>query len=97
MNQEPGGLNGGKRKGHNHTGINNPFYGKHHTEESKVSISKARLGVTWSKSYEGIKCYSLDGNLVKVYYNRQDGYNPKCVDNVLAGRAKTHKNHLFKN
>lgn len=49
----------------------------------------------------GIKCYSLDGNLVKVYYNRQelkeDGYNPKCVDNVLAGRAKTHRNHLFKN
>lgn len=46
MNQEPGGLNGGKRKGHNHTGINNPFYGKHHTEESKVSISKSRLGIT---------------------------------------------------
>lgn len=101
MNQEPGGLNGGKRKGHNHTGNRNPFYGKHHTEESRSAISKARLGTTWSKSYEGIKCYSLDGDLVKVYYNRQelekDGYNPKCVDNVLAGREKTHKNHLFKN
>lgn len=44
MNQEPGGLKGGKRQGHNHSGEKNPFYGRHHTEVSKAQISKSRVG-----------------------------------------------------
>mgnify|MGYP003226379983 CR=1 FL=1 len=99
MNQEPGGLKGGKRQGHNHNGEHNPFYGRQHTEESKTQISKARLGSTWHKEYN-IGCYSLDGELIKTYTTRDDlkydGFNPKAVDNVLAGRSKTHKNKYFK-
>ena len=100
MNQSPGGLNGG-RSGHiNFKGKNNPFFGKNHSDESKNKMSKTKLESEQSKFSMGVKCYSLDGNLIKIYYNRRDlekdGFNPKCVDNVLANRAKTHKKYVFK-
>lgn len=99
MNQEPGGLNGGQRQGHNHSGGKNPFYGRHHTEASKAQISKSRVGSNWHKDYN-IGCYSLDGKLIKMYKTRNelkiDGFNPKAIDNVIAGRSKTHKQLLFK-
>jgi hypothetical protein len=61
-----------------------------------MSISKK--GSTWHKEY-WIECISLDGNLIKIYKTRKelkdDGFNPKCVDNVIAGRSKTHKNYRF--
>lgn len=33
------------------SGVNNPFYGKHHTEETKEKIRKANLGNTYRKDY----------------------------------------------
>lgn len=99
MNECAGGLLGGSPKGIDHSGKKNSFYGKHHTEESKKKISEAKKGVTWSKKYN-IGCYDLDGNLIKIYYSRKEmkdaGLNPKCVDNVISNRAKTHKKLTFK-
>ena len=98
MNQAPGGINGGAHNGQNRSGKNNTFYGRKHTEESKNKMSISKKGSTWHKEY-GIECISLDGNLIKIYKTRKelkdDGFNPKCVDNVIAGRSKTHKNYRF--
>lgn len=44
-------------------GTNNPFYGKAHTEETKLRIAKARTG---TKNYRDCKPFNIDGT---TYYS----------------------------
>lgn len=59
-------------KGVSHYGESNPFYGKHHSEESKAIIGDA-LKKTWaSGAFDDIICrpiyqFDLNGNFIKAY------------------------------
>lgn len=98
-NLEPGGTSTGGSAKKNVSGNKNPFYNKQHSESSKELMSKAALKRFGKEKYS-VKCFDLNGNFIKEYSSRielkNDGFNPKCIDNVLAGRAKTHKNFIFK-
>lgn len=100
MNFTEGGLNGGRHQA-DHNGENNPFYGRHHSLESRRLISEHKKGIKYPRKWSRkVGKYSLDGELISIYNNRyemkSDGLNPKCVDNVLSGRSKTHKHYYFK-
>lgn len=62
----------------NVTGVNNPFYGKKHTEESKKKISNSRkgkrVGGNHPNAMEVIQC-DLNGKPIKEWKSIQDAMN----------------------
>lgn len=53
-------------------GENNPFFGKHHSKETKEKLSKLKIGnIPWNKGKKGLqKCSE---NVKKIVSNRQKG------------------------
>lgn len=94
MNLCEGGLGKIKRNKIDVNGSKNPFYGKKHNTDSINKMKETK----W-KNHKPIASYS-NGELLKIYNStdeiKQDGFNIKCVYEVLAGRNKTHKNLEFK-
>lgn len=49
-----------------YSGEGNPFYGKHHSNETKDKISKSRIGNDWAKRKPVVQ-YDFDGSIVSEY------------------------------
>lgn len=78
--------------------------GKVTSEETKQKLRKANLGKVISEETRqkmsenhfrrSVSCSDLMGNFVKQFDSIktviEDGFNPTCVSNCLAGRRKTH-------
>lgn len=80
------------RRVHNNGELNN-FYGKHHTEENKMKISKANKNGVLSKI---VLQYTLEGEFVKEWpstmeIKRQLGIEPTNISACCLGKIrKTH-------
>lgn len=95
----------------NTIGNKNGFYGKKHSEENKKKWSDLGKKRKWSEDFKEnrrgtnsvnckkIYCYSLDGNLVKVYdfglQVAEDGFDSNMVSKCCRKIHKTHKRHIF--
>ena len=64
------------------SGENNPFYGKHHTEETKKKISDARKGKTQGENHPFYGKHHTQETLNKISQNRQSkgGKKVKCLN-----------------
>lgn len=64
------------------SGKGNPFYGKHHTEETKKKISDNRKGKTSGESHPMYGKHHLNESLIKMSENRQGkgGKKVLCVN-----------------
>ena len=74
-------------------GINNPFYGKHHTKEALRKINK--------KSRKPIYQYSLDGECLCYWFScsdceRETKMSKVSICNCCNGKQKTAYNYIWK-
>lgn len=76
------------------SGVNNPFYNKKHTEETKEKIRNIRI----LKQPPCLKV-DKDGNILKRYDHltnvRKDGYRPDLVKRVDEGLNTLHKGYKW--
>jgi hypothetical protein len=91
----------GFKKGHigyKRNGNRNPFYGKHHTETTKIKISKARLGIVpWNKGIprtdeekKRISKSSIGKHIPEILGNK----NPAKRPEVRKRMSLSHKGQL---
>lgn len=77
---------------------NNPFYGKHHTEETKRKISEANKGNQYKSKQ--VMQLTLDGELVKIWCSanecKRNGFNQGAVSACCRGEIKKYKNYIWK-
>lgn len=95
----------------NTTGEKNGFFGKKHSEESKIKQKEKSSLRRWSEEFKenrrgekSINCkkvyqYDLYGNLIREYNfgkeTKEFGFEPNIVSKVCRGINKTHKNFVF--
>lgn len=85
LNEEVKRKIGEKAKARNISGINNPFFGKKHTEETKKKLSEIRKGKVWNPGYKHskevkIKLSNIRKELLK---------NPEVIEKMrLAQKGK---------
>ena len=79
-----------------HIGEKNPFYGKHHTEES---VKKNKL----SHKHEAktVEQYTTDGELVATFFSIHDaskatGINRQCISFCIQGKYKKAGGYIWK-
>lgn len=84
-------------------GINNPMYGKKHTEETKTKISEKHKGKYSGKNNpkaRKIAQYDKSGNLIKIWdYIKQTkdfGFNPDSISACCRGIYKTSGGFVWK-
>lgn len=78
-------------------GNKNPFYGKHHSEETKELIRKKNQNY----GTKAISQYTLDGRFIKSYKSirsaaRELNITSSLISSVLSGRQKQTKGYTFK-
>ena len=88
------------------SGINNGMYGKHHSEESKAKIRKAKLGTKrpelsgidhpLTKIYQGFTLLSPSGEVYKeiislAMFSKKHGLYKNNLYKVLTKKNKIHK------
>lgn len=87
------------------TGENSPWYGKHHSEESKKKMrennAKTMLGKFGIKHHNSIPVVqlTLEGKLINVYGSageaERDGFNQCGITKCIKGKYKTHKGYKW--
>lgn len=78
-------------------GNKNPFYGKHHSEETKELMRKKNQNY----GTKAISQYTLDGRFIKSYKSirsaaRELNITSSLISSVLSGRQKQTKGYTFK-
>ena len=74
-------------------GENNPFYGQHHSEETKKHLSKLRS--------KPVKQYDIDGNLIAWYPSQLAaaaafGVSVQSINSNCKGKTKTCAGFVFR-
>ena len=74
-------------------GENNPFFGKHHSEEAKEKISNAQIG-NHNKPTKQILQYSKEGEFIKEWTSAKEasrviGINPSHITECCKGKLKS--------
>lgn len=86
-----------KKKSESEIGDKNPFYGKHHTEETKKKLSEANKG----KGTKKVLQYTIEGEFVKewpsiVEIQRELGVCGQNISSCCRGKVKTIKGFIWK-
>lgn len=73
-------------------GVNNPNYGKHHSEETKEAIRKSKLGTkqsieTIKKKSRAVNQYSLDGEFIQTWIGASEVMHKLGIDKASIGRV----------
>lgn len=92
-------------------GENNGFYGKKHTDETKMKYSERMKGSKWNEiqrdklsgknnpNRKPVYCYDLNGNFITKYDAaidaEEDGFDRGMISKVCRGKRKSHKGHIF--
>jgi hypothetical protein len=84
-------------------GINNPFYSKKHTQETKEKLRKSREGINGEMiwNYGGEKLVIKDGTIIGSFKTSEEvakfiGCSHSNVRHVLSGKQKTAKGFQIK-
>lgn len=82
-------------------GENNPFYGKHHTKETRKKLCEQRKGKPQYKHRKPILQYTLDGVFVKEWYGvteveKELGLSHKNISRHLKGKTKSAYGFIWK-
>lgn len=96
----------------NQNGHKNPFYGKHHTEESKRKIGYKNSGKNSSwygkhhteeqrrKISKPVLQYTISGDFVNEWLSTREcdkyGFDHKCISMCCRGKLKQHKGYIWK-
>lgn len=92
-----------KKMSEAHSGEKNHFYGRHHTEETKILMSKNHADVNGKNNprKRAVRQFTLEGEFVKEYYsiqNAADAFetNWQSIYHCVSGRVKTSHGFLWR-
>ena len=89
----------------NFKGENHPFYGKHHTEETKRKMSEAKKGkYCGEKNHRSKSVVQIDPNtneVVNIYFStsevtKQTGFNRSAISQCCNGKYSRLGNNIYK-
>ena len=80
-------------------GEKNPFYGKHHSEETKKKISNTKKGIPNEKQSKKVLQFTLDGEFVREWESthecERNGFNRGAVSSCCRGKKPHYKGYKW--